>query len=127
RIIWQVEDISKYKRPAFGTIAYSTWINQHAYIYHLNVPPNKIENKYKIMQQDLDRYFGLQITKERRMVSSLVLKKIGNTELLNTKGGSPVITLSLSKISDTTIKQTCQFINGDFQDFSERLGFIIEE
>jgi len=51
------------------------WLKEHAYNYELLLTVNKVAIAYKIMQQDLERYFGLQGRIEKRLVTSVVIKK----------------------------------------------------
>jgi len=51
------------------------WLKDHAYNYELLLPVNKAAIAYKVMQQDLERYFDLEGKVGKRMVTSVVIKK----------------------------------------------------
>jgi thiol-disulfide isomerase/thioredoxin len=59
---------------------YGIWKLQNAYCYELIVPDKSSKNIFKMMQQDLDRLFGLDAHMEKRTLNCLVLVKKGKAK-----------------------------------------------
>lgn len=95
RVLFEVEDSLLNQIRSLRKMSNSDWDiwkQQNTYCYELNVKkPQLIEKKFKIMQQDLNRYFGATIgicgTKEKRKVKCLILTKNNDEIKLLTKGG----------------------------------------
>lgn len=68
-----------------------TWIRENGYCYELRVPPTLISEKYNLMLNDLNTYFGalfnIKGVLETRNSNCLVLKRIDSVDRLLTKGG----------------------------------------
>lgn len=58
-VILKVKDSSLYVRPNNPEIR-DDWDKEHSYNYTLFIPISKYKQGYKIMQEDLERYFGLK-------------------------------------------------------------------
>lgn len=58
-LILRVKNTSQYVRPTDPGLK-DDWDKQHSYNYTLFIPIRKRKEAYKIMQQDLERYFGLK-------------------------------------------------------------------
>lgn len=54
---------------------YDEWMDNYAYNYELILPAAKAAEGFKIMQQDLERYFDLHASVEMRKTKSLVVKR----------------------------------------------------
>lgn len=87
RTILKVKDVYKY-RYVPGT-DYDEWREKYGYYYHSILPDSLKKNKYKIMQKDLRRYFGMDVQIEKRYVKCLVLVRTSAKDKLKSKGGSP--------------------------------------
>lgn len=87
RTILEVQDPMKYKYIA-GT-NYDEWRGKYGYYYHAMLPERIKKNKYKIMQEDLCRYFGLNVKIENRKVKCLELIRTSTKDKLKSKGGQP--------------------------------------
>jgi hypothetical protein len=70
----EVKDKFQYETPSNPDLL-DNWLKEHAYNYELLLPVNKVKIAYKVMQQDLERYFGLEGKIEKRLVTSAVIKK----------------------------------------------------
>ena len=70
-----VKDKFKYESPSNSELP-DDWLKEHAYNYELLLPANKAKIAYKVMQQDLERYFDLEGKVEKRLVTSVVIKKL---------------------------------------------------
>lgn len=74
--------------------------------YELILPAMKSAERYKLMQQDLSRYFGFSVEMEERNITSLVLKKDTYHNSLATRGGVPALRFrseDFGVISDDTL------------------------
>ncbi|WP_276504445.1 TlpA family protein disulfide reductase [Terrimonas pollutisoli] len=69
----QVSDKYSYTSPPDNN-KMDDWLDNHAFNYQLIVPVAMANNRFKIMQQDLQRFFDLDAKIEIRKVKSLVLK-----------------------------------------------------
>jgi len=89
-IILEVKDKWKFTSPE-NKDEYGKWLNSNAYYYELVVPPSRSNNLYKIMQEDLLRYFDVDVRVEKRKIKCLLFVAFGELTKLRTKGGSPAI------------------------------------
>ncbi len=85
RTILEVKEIEKYKYLS-GT-GYDKWRGKHGYYYQSILPEALKKEKYKIMQEDLRRYFNLNVSIEKRRVRCLALIRTSGKDKLKTKGG----------------------------------------
>jgi thiol-disulfide isomerase/thioredoxin len=56
---------------------YDEWCNKNLFCYELVLPKEKANSLYEVMKQDLERFFGLKGSIEKRKVSCLVLERTG--------------------------------------------------
>lgn len=92
RTILELEDAKQYRRPERGG-NYDIWRGQYGYYYYAILPEWLQHQKYNIMKEDLNRYFGLKPSIEKRKVKSLAIVKTSKLDKIQTKGGSPDLTL----------------------------------
>lgn len=69
-----VSERLRYEYPA-NKDSLDQWLQSYAYSYELMLPVTNSENAYRIMQEDLDRYFHLKAEVQFRLTESLVLRK----------------------------------------------------
>ncbi|MGV3530564.1 MAG: DUF3738 domain-containing protein [Flavisolibacter sp.] len=81
-----VEDTFAFTRPKEGDIL-DEWKQKHSYTYELRLPLAFEDRRYLFMQQDLQEFFGLDATIERRKLKCLALVKTGSLNKLISKGG----------------------------------------
>ncbi len=96
RTTLEVEDPMKYKYIAGEN--YDEWRGKYGYYYHAMLPERIKKDKYKIMQEDLSRYFGLNVKIENRKVNCLQLIRTSTKDKLKSKGGHPYQTNFLSDL-----------------------------
>jgi len=89
RLLLEVESPEKYTKDG----DWSEWKYANTYCYELITPPTSIEIAQKLMQEDLYRYFRLNIQKEKRMVKSLVLTWDKKSKNALSNGGTSSSTL----------------------------------
>ncbi len=80
RVIFDLKDSSKYTGYINGVMK-----NENLYCYDLVIPNTTREELKKMMRSDLDRFFGLKASLEKRTRKCLVLK-IADTSLISTDG-----------------------------------------
>lgn len=87
RIIYEVKDKSKITSNKVG-LEYAEWMrNGNAYCYEVIVPPAMLGYEFKIMQEDLERYFPYKATVEKRKMKCLILTRTSKEDKLKSKGG----------------------------------------
>lgn len=78
-VLLEVKDTSKVYRPYDGP-AWARWADSNMYCYALKLPFTNRQSPYTIMQQDLDRFFSLKSSMEKRNVKCLVLKRTSHQD-----------------------------------------------
>ena len=96
QVILDVSDSNRFKPPVNKELL-NTWEKDHCYEYELILPAEKKDLRYKFMQQDLQRYFGLRARVEHRTIPALVLRRRPGPDRLKSQGGSPVDSLISSE------------------------------
>lgn len=88
-VILEVNNKSKYRIPNDNN-ALDKWAEKYSYNYELMVPPSESDKLYYKMQQDLNRYFEIHGSIERRKVKCLILIKSSKMKYeLESNGGKP--------------------------------------
>lgn len=72
-LILEVKDSTKYFYPSDPNL-FDEWLKTNSYDYELILPVSKAGQRYKIMQEDLSRYFDLDASIERRKIKSVIIK-----------------------------------------------------
>lgn len=86
RVFLEGEKVQKYRIDDWDREKYTK-----GFCYELIVPADKEENAYKIMLQDLNRFFGLHGRIEKRKIWCwFLVQKSDAAKLLQSKGGKPV-------------------------------------
>lgn len=91
RVIVESKDSLKIQYPSYYSDlppgALQAWKKENTYCYTLVLPPGQKDSlhRFKVMQQDLVRYFGYDCRVERRKVKCIVLKATG-PNLVKAKG-----------------------------------------
>jgi thiol-disulfide isomerase/thioredoxin len=77
RIIVETENREKFfPAKSDDKFDHQLWWDDHVFCYGLKVPPSQSGQVYKIMQQDLDRFFNLKSKIEKLNVKCIVLKAV---------------------------------------------------
>lgn len=87
RTILDVKDTIKYRYPS--NMSFDQWRVLYGYYYHAILPDRLSKDKYKIMQEDLKRYFDMDASIEKRAVKCLLLIRTSDKNKLTTTGGEP--------------------------------------
>lgn len=99
------------------------WKQQYSYSYQLKLPATKKDLRYKYMQQDLERYFGLKARIEKRKLPCMVLVKKGSLDKLKTKHAKTMSTLIGRKYENDSLRLVQNY---PFKNFSENLKGLVE-
>jgi thiol-disulfide isomerase/thioredoxin len=81
------------------------WLKEHAYNYQLILPKEKFEQAYEIMQQDLMRYFDIDVSIRKKSVSGLLLLK--DSDLFST--GQKVVSNRNIQLRDYAVSNPDSF------------------
>ena len=120
QVILDVSDSNRFKPPVNKELL-NTWEKDHCYEYELILPAEKKDLRYKFMQQDLQRYFGLRARVEHRTIPALVLRRRPGPDRLKSQGGSPVDSL-ISSTSLRSIDESIRvFRNKPYTEFFVKL------
>lgn len=84
---------------------YDNWIDSNLYSYEQWIPASRMDERFTIMQDDLERYFNLDIKIEYRKVKSLALSILDVEKLssIKSKGEEPADDLSKLKYGDSSL------------------------
>lgn len=63
------------------------WLDANIFSYESRVPPALSDSLFSIMQREISTFFGLTASVRKMMKECLVLKQVGNMELLHSRGG----------------------------------------
>jgi thiol-disulfide isomerase/thioredoxin len=96
------------------------------FTYDLLLPSSNAIKLYKVMQQDLERYFNISATVEFRPVKALALTRIKDTNDVMTKGGQPMNTLALSNFYHPVTDSLRELVNYPISALTEKLRMILE-
>lgn len=86
-VVLEVADSFAYVPPRRAT-DWDRWLERYCFTYDLRLPASRKEEHYRIMQQDLERYFGLEARVEQRPVRCLALVRTGRRDKLSSRGGA---------------------------------------
>jgi len=114
-------EVSKPEKYIYDkTWSFQSWRGKYGYYYQSILPEDLESKKYEIMREDLQRYFGLKVSVERRPVKCLALIRTSTRDKLKTKGGEPArttFTISIRQPDSINYKTTTSFIrNMPFQE-----------
>lgn len=120
QVILNVRDSFRFQQPV-ATEQIDDWEARHCYDYELIIPAKFKSIRYRYMQEDLQRFFGLKAVVEKRMVRALVLRRTSNQDNLRSRGGSPVDSLVQSSNRLPVNDSIRVFRNKPFNVFVNRL------
>ncbi|MDB5199220.1 MAG: Thiol-disulfide isomerase or thioredoxin [Chitinophagaceae bacterium] len=86
RLILETKDSSKYINTQNGREGIE-WTEKNGFWYQISVPEDYKKNIFKLMIEDLNRYFNLDASIQKKMVKSLVLIRTSQNDKLKSKGG----------------------------------------
>jgi thiol-disulfide isomerase/thioredoxin len=116
-----VKDSFRYIRPKDPTM-WNKWNEEYSFSYNLILPASQKPNGFKIMQEDLDRYFHLKVRIVKKKIPAMALVMLNKEDKLKTKGGQYVWELSRSDDVLDPAATVLQVRNIPFQSFSNWLG-----
>lgn len=111
-------DSFKFLRPAKPQLE---WYQKHSYSYELKVPAERAKETYKMMQEDVTRYFNLDVSIFKKNIPCYVLEVTGSINKLRSLGGSSYSNFSLA--NDTPVRV---IRNLPIAKLTYKLKFLIE-
>jgi thiol-disulfide isomerase/thioredoxin len=120
-----LKDSFPYLRPV-NSPKMMKWLDNYCYNYLLMIPVKRKGSEYKIMQQDLQRFFDLQPTIEKRSLKGLVLIRSSTADKLKSKGGSPKWNLPIVDFRSTTLDSIRYIRNQPFSKLADAITGYIE-
>lgn len=84
----ETSDKSKFVPPE-ETSHRKEWFIKNTYCYDIKVPEESSEDIFEFMKMDLERYFNVKSSIEKREMPCLVLQTIDEAKAIETKGGPP--------------------------------------
>jgi thiol-disulfide isomerase/thioredoxin len=103
------------------------WYNMNCYSYSVILPKKLDAQKFVIMQEDLQRFFGYKVHHEKSLATCLVLETTGGGKYLKTCGGSFKNTFSRSSIYGDIKDSVRELKNGPFNLVLNGLRFWFKE
>jgi thiol-disulfide isomerase/thioredoxin len=79
-------DTSDFIEPSVSDYNYDNWQTAHLHNYDLMVPEHKSQDLFKVMQQDVKRYFDVEARIEKRKIKCNVLIRTSKIDKIKTKG-----------------------------------------
>lgn len=125
RVVLEVNDSIKYIRPKNG-VGLTKWLESYSYNYQILIPERKTSEMFKIMLSDLDRYFELKVSVERRNISSLVLVRTSEFNKLRTKGSETKKNFTWADERTTHFDLDRGFTNYDYTLFKKEFRNYVE-
>lgn len=103
-----------------------SWRQQYCYNYDLQLPRHQKNRLLPIMKQDLQRYFNLGASVEKRRKPGLALVRTGTGDKLATKTDIPRQNLVVDNIRTPERAPVRYFYHQPYKDLSGRLGAFVE-
>ncbi|RZK40566.1 MAG: DUF3738 domain-containing protein, partial [Pedobacter sp.] len=119
-IVLDVNDTQRFISPKEEELAYD-WKRKNLYNYALLLPENMSDERFSMMRSDLKRYLGFDARVEKKLISSMILVTVGNTNKLKSKKTGPS-NFRMSDIRTSQIDSVRRLINRPFKTFSNILG-----
>ncbi|MBY0477660.1 MAG: TlpA family protein disulfide reductase [Chitinophagaceae bacterium] len=86
RVVFEVAEKSKYVAPPYDS-TYYYWANKNVFCYALRLSVDSAAQIYSVMKKDLDRFFKIESSIEKRKIKCWVLKKLDSKFHIQSKGG----------------------------------------
>lgn len=115
-------DSSRFAHPA-DKADYNNWYNSSCYTYQLKIPEERSAQLYAIMQQDLQRFFGVTARIERQLLPCLVLTAAPLSRF-QTKAGSDAAKNVVLSNGDSTWLSNFGFTDF-FNEIQERFSMYV--
>lgn len=121
----QHKDSATFFRPIDMTL-YDDWLKKYSYSYSLEIPADHYDERFKLMQEDIERYFSISVKISKKLVNCWVLRESSVKHTLCTNGGSPEDSLLIHGISDPGSAPSPMMKNQPYSKFSQRIKYLIE-
>lgn len=117
-VILEVKLPEKFNMPS--TANTREWEERNKYNYYLMLPEESKDKAYQYMLTDIERFFNIKITMEKRMVHHYVLTRLDTIDRIKTKGGTKTDSLLVSTVRNPVQSKNRYMINCAFTAFSRR-------
>lgn len=102
-IAFEVKDTTKFVRPLDSNL-WDSWYAQNCFFYNLKIPMSDSAHLFKMMEEDITKYFPYQAAVEQRTIPTLVLS-LGTDSLdLKTTGGERLQNITTDMNGNYSIK-----------------------
>ena len=116
------------------------WNRENLWCYEIRVPSEKYESLYRLIRQDIARYFGLSCAIEKRKVQAVVLKVVSHAKvneltsrdtgtegkLRFTKEGTIITNGSLETVVNLIQNNNREFVILNGTDFSANINLTLK-
>jgi len=127
RLVLEVSDQSKYIQPEDLTnVEAAKWIDKNLFTYVCRMPHSDKRDSKQLMREDLERYFGLKVSVEKRLVPHLVLRRNERQFQLKTKGGKAENSFIMTETRSATLSEWRKLVNQPFASLSDYFKAISE-
>ena len=127
RLILEVSDQSKYIKPEnLSNMDAAKWVDNNLYTYVSRIPHSDIRDLKQLMREDLERYFRLKVSVEKRLVPHLVLRRNERQFQLKTKGGKTENSFMMTETRSETLPEWRKLVNQPFASLSDYFKTISE-
>lgn len=123
-IILEVKHPEKFIRPS--AVNTTAWDQQNKYNYYLMLSQESKDKAYQYMLTDIERFFNIKITMEKRMVDHYVLTRLDTIDRIKTKGGTRVDALFVTSLKNPATSDHRYMINCPYTAFSRRWQAWVE-
>lgn len=124
RIIVETKDSIRHFKPT--NQSFKEWRELYAYDYQSYCNIEDTSRRYIKMKNELDGYFGIEASIEKRPVKCLTLVRTSEEDKLVSKGGKPADNFYTTGLRAIKIDSIRYIRNKPFHEFSSRLGGLIE-
>lgn len=118
RLLLLMADSNKYIAPS-NAAEYEIWKQKNAYSYQLLVPKASHYDRFNLMQEDLKRYFRIDVHIQEVTKHCLVMIRTSDSDKLKTKGGIQQKKFYRVGLTSTNVDSVRFFKNAPFRFFSD--------
>lgn len=121
QLIWLLEDKTPYTLP-IDPDRWDNWKKQYSYSYELILPVQYIDQRYQFMQQDIQRFFGLKVSREKKELPALSLVSTGDNIGLQTRAMAVTDNLRQSSLRNPVSDSIRSMNNKPFKELADRIS-----
>lgn len=107
-VVLELPDKWRYEFPQNNDLL-DEWLTSYAYNYEIIVPASRAKDRYRLMQEDLHRFFGFKAVLENRLVKGYALVKSGNA--LHHKVNRDTVVVNELAGAEPGVDSLCEIVN----------------